>query len=126
MAKSATSRLSREDACQALGLTPETFALIGRAGDLGGDAEGRFDPLALASAAIRFGLGRSDAADRKVASVAAALSEVRPALERLADLPARAGLEDKARDDAMVEVAAFFTAFAEAMNRATDVLTADD
>jgi hypothetical protein len=126
MAKSANMRLSREDACEALGLTPESFSLIERASDLKADADGRFDPIAFAAAAVGFGLARSDVADRKVASVASALSAVRPALERLADLPARAGLDGKARDDAMVEVAAFFTAFAEAMNRATEILTAED
>ena len=120
-----TTRLTREAAGEALGISPDTLARIERAGGLDQDAEG-IDPLALAAAAIRFGLAQSDAADRKVASVAASLSEVRPALERLADLPSRAGLEGEGHDKAMIEVAAFFTAFAEAMNRATAVLTADE
>jgi transcriptional regulator with XRE-family HTH domain len=125
MARGSTTRLTREAACEALGVSPETLAQIERTGGLPQDAEG-IDPLALAAAAVRFGLAHSDAADRKVASVAAALSEVRPSLERLADLPGRAGLEGEGHDKAMIEVAAFFTAFAEAMNRATAALTADE
>ncbi len=119
-------RLSRERLIAELSLGPDILARIERAGGLAADAEGLFDPLAVAAAAIRFGAARADAADRKVESVAAALAEVRPALERLADLPGRAGLEGEAHDMAMIEVAAFFTAFADAMNRATAVLTAND
>src|SRR5918999_1789471 len=104
MAQGSTQRLTREAACEALGVSAETLAQIERAG----------------------GLARSEAAERKIASVAAALSEVRPALERLADLPGRAGLEGEGHDKAMIEVAAFFTAFAEAMNKATAILTEDD
>lgn len=126
MARGSTTRLTREAACQALGIPPDTLARIERAGELRADAEGRLDPLALASAAARFGVARSEAADRKVESVAAALGQVRPALERLADLPGRAGLKGEGHDQAMVEVAAFFTAFAEAMNRATAALTAEE
>ena len=122
----ATSRLTREAACEALGVSPEIFARIERAGDLGADRAGLFDPLAVAAAAVRFGMARSQAADHKVRSVGAALSEVRPALERLADLPGRAGLEGKGHQQAMIEVAAFFNAFAEAMNRATAALTSED
>jgi transcriptional regulator with XRE-family HTH domain len=125
MARGSTHRLTREAACEALGVSPETLARIERAGGLGAGSD-RVDPLALAAAAVRFGLAQSEAADRKVASVAASLSEVRPALERLADLPGRAGLEGEGHDNAMIEVAAFFTAFAEAMNRATAILTEDD
>ncbi len=120
------SRLSREDLVEELGISPDLFARIERAGGLAADADDLYDPLAFATAAVRFGAARSDAADRKVESVAAALGEVRPALERLADLPGRAGLEGEDRDKAMIEIAAFFPAFAEAMNRATAVLTADE
>ena len=121
-----TIRLTREDACDALGLSADTLALIERAGGLLPDSEGRFDLATIATAAVRFGIARSDAADRKVASVGAALSEVRPALERLAALANRAELVGEAHDKVMVEVAAFFTAFAEAMNRATAALTAEE
>jgi transcriptional regulator with XRE-family HTH domain len=120
-----TTHLTREAACEALGVSPETLAHIERAGGLVAEADS-IDPLALAAAAVRFGLAQSEAADRKVASVATSLSEVRPALERLADLPGRAALEGEGHDKAMIEVAAFFTAFAEAMNRATSALTADE
>lgn len=126
MARGSTTGLTREAACEALGVSPEVLARIERAGDLVADANGSFDPLAIAAAAVRFGLARSQAADRKVESVGAALSEVRPALERLADLPGRAGLEGKAHEQAMVEISAFFNAFAGAMNRATAALTAED
>ena len=124
-ARGSTPRLTREAACEALGVSPDILARIERAGGLAGDADA-FEPLALAAAAVRFGVARSEAADRKVESVAAALSQVRPALERLADLPGRAGLKGEGHDQAMVEVAAFFTAFAEAMNRATAALTAEE
>jgi hypothetical protein len=126
MARSSTTRLTREAACDALGVTPELLARIERVGGSAVDDKGHIDPLALAAGAIRFGLSRSEAADRKVESVAAALSEVRPALERLADLPGRAGLEGEAHDNTMIEIAAFFTAFAGAMNRATTALTAEE
>jgi len=119
-------RLSREEVCERLGLSPETLARIEQTEGLAAEADGLYDFSSIAAAAVRFGLGRSEAADRKIASVAAALKEVRPALERLADLPARAGLEGKGHDQAMIEVAAFFTAFAEAMNRATAALTAEE
>jgi hypothetical protein len=51
---------------------------------------------------------------------------VKPALERLAGLADRAGLSDDAHHRAMVEVAAFFTAFAGVMNRATAALKAGE
>jgi hypothetical protein len=126
MTRASTTGLTREAACEALGIPPETLAKIERAGGLAADADGAVDPLALAAAAVRFGLARSEAAERKVQSVASALSEVRPALERLADLPARAGLEGEAHNKTMIEVAAFFTAFADAMNRATAALSAEE
>ena len=122
-AHGSTTRLTREAACDALGVSPDMLARIERASGLNGEA---LEPLALAAAAARFGVARSEAADRKVESVAAALGQVRPALERLADLPGRAGLEGEAHDQAMIEVAAFFTAFAEAMNRATAALSAEE
>ena len=120
------SRMSREALGEALGLSPDVVARIERDSTLAADAKGLFDPLAFAAAAARFGMARSAAADRKVESVAAALGEVRPALERLANLPDRAGLEGEGHRKAMAEVAAFFTAFADAMNRATAVLTAEE
>jgi hypothetical protein len=126
MPDASTNRLTREAACEALGLPPEILAKMERAGDFVADAEGTIEPLDLAAGAVRFGLTRSDAAERKVQSVASALTAVRPALERLADLPARASLEGEAHHRAMIEVAAFFTAFADAMNRATAALAADE
>jgi hypothetical protein len=119
-------RLDRADISQALGLPPEILARIEEAESLSADAEGRFDLMAVATAAARFGLRKTDASDQKIAAVASALSAVRPALERLADLPGRAELTGESHDKAMAEVAAFFSAFAEAMNKATAVLTAPD
>jgi hypothetical protein len=121
-----SNRLSREQACATLGLTQEIFARIEQADDLAPEADGLYDAMRIATAAVRFGLGRGDIADRKIASVASALTAVRPALERLADLPARAGLEGEAHHRAMVEVATFFTAFADAMNSASAVLADDE
>jgi hypothetical protein len=117
-----SNRLSREEACAMLGLAPEAFARIEQATKLAPESNGLYDVMRVAGAAVRFGLDRGEAADRTVASVASALGAVRPALERLADLPARAGLEGEAHHRAMVEVAAFFTAFAEAMNSASAAL----
>ena len=121
-----SKRLNREEACAALGLPPEIFARIEQADELRPDADDLYDPMRIAAAAVRFALGRAEVADGKVASVASMLSTVRPALERLADLPARAGLDGEAHHRAMVEVAAFFTAFAEAMNSASAVLVEDE
>ena len=126
MAGKSDSRLSREALGEMFGISPDIVARIERDNGLAADAKGLFDPLAFAAAAVRFGVARSTAADRKVESVAAALGDVRPALERLANLPDRAGLKGEHHDKAMIEVAAFFTAFAGAMNRATAVLTADE
>jgi len=117
-----SNRLSREVALATLGLSPETFKRIEQAGDLAAESDGLYDAMRVAAAAVRFGIDRAEIADRTVASVASALSAVRPALERLADLPARAELEGEAHHRAMVEVAAFFTAFAAAMNSASAAL----
>ena len=124
-ARGSMPRLTRAAACEALGISPDILARIERAGDFAPEGEA-LDPLELATAAVRFGIARSEAADRKVESVAVALGQVRPALERLADLPNRAGLEGEGHDQAMIEVAAFFTAFADAMNRATAALSAEE
>jgi hypothetical protein len=121
-----SNRISREEACATLGLAPEAFARIEQAGDLAPEADGLYEAMRVAAAVVRFGTGRAEMADRKVASVASALSAVRPALERLADLPARAALEGEAHHRAMVEVAAFFTAFAGAMTRASAAIAEDD
>ena len=119
-------RLTREEACEALGIAPDAFARLEAIGILAPDADGRYHPLAIAASFVRFGLQRAEAADRKLSEVGAALGDVKPALERLATLADRAGLSGDAHGRVMVEVAAFFTAFAEVMNRATATLQADD
>lgn len=119
-------RLTREEAYEALGIAPDAFARLEAIGILAPDADGRYHPLAIAASFVRFGLQRAEAADRKLSEVGTALGDVKPALERLATLADRAGLSGDAHGRAMVEVAAFFTAFAEVMNRATATLQADE
>jgi hypothetical protein len=119
-------RLTREEACEALGIAPDAFARLEAIGILAPDADGRYHPLAIAASFVRFGLQRAEAADRKLSEVGTALGDVKPALERLATLADRAGLSGDPHGRAMVEVAAFFTAFAEVMNRATATLQADE
>jgi hypothetical protein len=125
-AESATAthanRLTREEACEALAVTPELLDKLESSGGLAPDPDGRWDPLALGAAALRYGVRQAEAADLKLATVGAALTDVKPALERLAVLPDRAELSGEAHARAMVEVAAFFTAFADVMNRATAAL----
>ena len=119
-------RLTREEACEALDIAPDAFARLEAIGILAPDGDGRYHPLAIAASFVRFGLQRAEAADRKLSEVGAALGDVKPALERLATLADRAGLSGDPHGRVMVEVAAFFTAFAEVMNRATATLQADE
>ena len=121
----ADNRLTREQACAALTITPELLADLERSGALAPDGDGRFDPLAVAAAAVRFGLHQAEAADVKLVKVGAALTDVKPALERLAVLADRADLSGDAHTRVMVEVAAFFNAFAEVMIRAPAALKAE-
>ena len=114
-------RLTREEACAVLGIAPDVLDRLERGGALAA-ADGTLDPLAVAAAAIRYGLQQAEAADTKLSEVGAALTEVKPALERLAVLADRAELSGEAHDRVMIEVAAFFTAFADVMNRATAAL----
>jgi hypothetical protein len=122
MTESADHRLSREEAAETLGVDPELLDRLERSGALRPDAEGTYDVLALAGAVVRHGLQRRSAADRKLAQVGVALGEVRPALERLSVLPDKTGLQGEAYERVMIEVAAFFTAFAAVMNKATAAL----
>ena len=117
--------LTRAEVLDALGLKAESLERLEASGAIR-DASGRYDPLGVAAAAARYGEGRAEGADRRLAAVAAAISEVKPALERLAGLADRAELKGAEHDRAMVEVAAFFNAFAQAMSRATTVLNEDD
>jgi hypothetical protein len=118
----AANRLTREEACEALAITPELFAKLESGGDLEPDPDGRFEPLAVAAAALRYGFHQAENADMKLSAVGAALADVKPALERLAALADRAELSGEAHTKVMVEVAAFFGAFADVMTRATAVL----
>jgi hypothetical protein len=121
-----TRRLTRDEACEALAIAPELFDRLQRSGGLSGDADGRFDALAVGAAAVRYGLAQAEAAERKLSEVGAALSDVKPALERLAVLADRAELSGETQNRVMVEVAAFFNAFAAVMNRATAALKAGE
>ncbi|HEX2137553.1 MAG TPA: hypothetical protein VHG30_16925 [Microvirga sp.] len=118
----ADRRLTREDACAALAITPELFETLERRGGLAADPDGRFDALAVAAAAVRYGLQQAEAAEVKLSAVGDALKDVKPALERLAGLPDRAELSGEAYNKVMMEVAAYFNAFAAVMNRATAAL----
>ena len=122
----ADPRLTREQACAALSITPEFLDRLERSGAFAADAHGRLDPLGLGAAAVRFGWAQAEAADRKLAEVGTALTDVKPALERLAGLADRAELSGDTHTRVMIEVAAFFNAFAAVMNRATAALRADE
>jgi hypothetical protein len=126
MTQGKQDRMTREEACAALDIAPVTFARLEAAGILAPDPDGLYHPLAVAAPILRFGLGRAEAAERKVAAVGAALGEVRPALERLAALADRASLSGETHGRVTAEVAAFFTAFAAVMNRATAALAGEE
>ena len=115
-------RLTREQACEVLDITQEAFAKIERDGALDPDETGCYEPLAVAAAAVRHARRRADITDGTLTAVGQALGEVKPALERLANLADRAELTGEAHHRAMSEIAAFFAAFADVMNRATAAL----
>ncbi len=123
MTAAAPHRLSRQEASETLGLDPDLLERLERGG-LEADREGTYDALELAAAVVRYGLNRQSAADQKLAQVGAALADVKPALERLSVLPDKTGLQGEPYERVMIEVAAFFTAFADVMNRATAALHA--
>lgn len=118
-------RLTREEASDTLGVAPDLLEKLERSGALKADQEGTFEALSLAAAVVRHGLQRHSAADQKLAQVGAALADVKPALERLSVLPDKTELKGEQYERVMIEVAAFFTAFADVMNRATAALHAD-
>jgi hypothetical protein len=126
MADRTDHRLTREEASDALGIAPDLLQRLERSGALKADQEGTYEALALAAAVVRYGLQRLAAADQKLAQVGAALADVKPALERLSVLPDKTELTGESYERVMIEVAAFFTAFADVMNRATAALHADD
>jgi hypothetical protein len=125
-AASGAAPLSRQEACDALGITPDLLDKLERSGALAPASDGTLEPLAVAHAAVRYGSRQAEAADVKLSEVGAALMDVKPALERLAVLADRAGLSGDTHNRVMVEVAAFFTAFADVMNRATAALKSED
>lgn len=119
-------RLTREDAIEALAIPPEALDRLESTGWVSVDGNGTFAVLELASAAIRYGLERANGANLKLVQVGESLRDVKPALERLAVLADRAELKGDEHHRVMVEVAAFFTTFADVMNRATAALQADE
>jgi hypothetical protein len=122
----AKTRLTRDEACEALDIEPDVFETIVRDGALApGDGE-RFDIVALAAASIRHARRRAEITNGTLTAVGQALGDVKPALERLATLADRAELKGDDHRRAMTEVAAFFTAFADVMNRATAALKAGE
>jgi hypothetical protein len=126
MKRQPDKRLTRDEACGALDITPEVFERIERDGGLVSDGDGRYDPMAVAAAAIRHARQRAQVTDQTLTAVGESLSDVKPALERLAGLADHAGLSGDGHHRTMVEVAAFFTAFADVMNRATAALKAGE
>jgi hypothetical protein len=126
MKRPSVTRLTRDEACDALDITPDVFERIERIGGLEADGDGRYDPMAIAAAAIRHARQRAEITDGTLSAVGESLSDVKPALERLAGLADHAGLSGDEHHRTMVEVAAFFTAFAAVMNRATAALRAGE
>jgi hypothetical protein len=114
--------LTRDAACEALDLSSEAFDRIVRDAGLDKDRDGFYDPLALAAAAIRHARRRAEITDETLRSVGTCLSDATPALERLAGLADHAGLSGEDYRRVTLEVAAFFTAFAQVMTRATAAL----
>jgi hypothetical protein len=120
------TRLTPEQACEALDIEPEVLERILRDAALGPGGDGRLDVMELASAAIRHARRRAEITDGTLTAVGQALGDVKPALERLAVLADKAELKGDEHRRAMTEVAAFFTAFADVMNRATSALKAGE
>lgn len=125
MPQTSDHRLTRDEASETLGIDPELLERLEGSGALAADEAGTYEALALAAAVVRYGLQRQSAADQKLAQVGAALADVKPALERLSVLPDKTQLTGESYERVMIEVAAFFTAFADVMNRATAALHAE-
>ena len=118
-------RLTRDGVCRTFKMAPETLAHLEEAGVLAPEADGLFDVAGVSAALFHFGTAQADAADRKLAAVAAELQNAMPALERLAGIAERAQLDGEARDRVLAEVSLFFNAFAGLMSRATAVLNGE-
>jgi hypothetical protein len=126
MPAKSSPRLTRDEACAALDITADVLDKIVADAGLKADGGRGFDPIALAAAAIRHARNRAEITDGTLTAVGQALGDVKPALERLATLADRAELTGEEHRRAMTEVAAFFTAFADVMNRATAALKAGE
>jgi len=126
MKRPSSTRLTRDEACKALDITADVFERIERSGGLEPDGDGRYELMAIAAAAIRHARHRAEITDGTLSAVGESLSDVKPALERLAGLADHAGLSGDEHHRTMVEVAAFFSAFAAVMNRATAALKAGE
>jgi hypothetical protein len=126
MTRPSSTRLTREEACRSLDITPDVFARIEGLGGLEANEDGGYEAIEIAAAAVRYARQRAEITDGTLAAVGESLSDVKPALERLAGLADHAGLSGDEHHRTMVEVAAFFTAFAAVMNRATAALRAGE
>ena len=115
-------RLTREGVCRTFGLTHEELEALESQGVLKPDAHHTFDLAGVAAALFHFGISQAAQAEQKLVTVAAAIRDVLPALQRLSELPDRAMLDTWARERAAVELSAFFEAFSEMMARGSAAL----
>src|SRR3954447_24181042 len=126
MKRPSVTRLTRDEACDALDITPDVFERIERIGGLEADGDGRYDPMAIAAAAIRHARQRAEITDGTLSAVGESLSDVKPALERLAGLADHAGLSGDEHHRTMVEEDELFTSLPAVMNRAPPALKAGE
>src|SRR5215210_2497802 len=105
MKRPSSTRLTRGEAGRTLDISPEVFARIESVGGLEPDGDGGYEALAIAAAAVRYARQRAEITDGTLAAVGESLSDVKPALERLAGLADHAGLSGDEHHRTMVEVA---------------------
>jgi hypothetical protein len=91
-------RLTRDGVCRTFGLTHETLEALESQGVLKPDANHTFDLAGVAAALFHFGINQAAHAEQKLVTVAAAIRDVLPALQRLSELPDRAMLDTWARE----------------------------
>ena len=115
-------RLTREGVCRTFGLSHEALEALESQGVLTPDVNHTFDLAGVAAALFHFGINEAAHAEQKLVTVATAIRDVLPALQRLSELPDRAMLDTWARERVAVELSAFFAAFSEMMARGSAAL----